>query len=138
MNHVCRPHLASGLPTLSLPTFVGEPGPKSLRPNGTRQDLSGDQPEEPIGSTDGPSATTAAGTERGLSMVLSVRLGAFVLGLTCAALGCYGAWEFALKLEAGTVTYLVLAAPVIAAAAAMIPPLAEATWRGGHYLKALL
>jgi hypothetical protein len=71
-------------------------------------------------------------------MVLSVRLGAFVLGLTCAALGCYGAWEFALKLEAGTVTYLVLAAPVIAAAAAMIPPVAEATWRAGHHLKALL
>jgi hypothetical protein len=70
-------------------------------------------------------------------MALSDRLGAFLLGLTCAGLGCYGAWEFALTLQ-GTVTYLVLAAPVIAAAAAMIPPLAEATWRGGHPLKALL
>ena len=71
-------------------------------------------------------------------MILSVRLGALALGLICAGLGCYGAWEFALKLEAGTVTYLVLAAPVIAAAAAIIPPVAEPTWRGRHYLKALL
>jgi hypothetical protein len=70
-------------------------------------------------------------------MVLSVRLGALALGLTCAGLGCYGAWEFALKLE-GSVSYLVLATPIIAASAAMIPPLAEATWRGGQYLKALL
>ena len=36
------------------------------------------------------------------------------------------------------VTYLVLAAPLIAVAAAFIPPLAEATWRGGHPLKAFL
>jgi hypothetical protein len=70
-------------------------------------------------------------------MATLVRLGALVLGLTCAALGCYGAWEFVLKLE-GTVTYLVLATPVVAAAAAMVPPLAEATWRAGHHLKALL
>lgn len=71
-------------------------------------------------------------------MAKPIRLGAFLLGLTCAGLGSYGAWEFALKLEGGSVSYLVLAAPVIAAAAAMIPPLAEATWRGGQYLKALL
>ena len=50
----------------------------------------------------------------------------------------YGAFEFALKLEGNTVTYLVLAAPVIAGAAAIIPVLAEATWRGGAYLKSLL
>jgi hypothetical protein len=71
-------------------------------------------------------------------MAKPIRLGAFLLGLICAGLGCYGSWEFALKLELGTVTYLVLAAPVIAAAAAMIPPIAEATWRGGQYLKSLL
>ena len=70
-------------------------------------------------------------------MVLSVRLGSLALGLICAGLGCYGAWEFALKLEGG-VSYLALAAPVIAAAAAMIPPIAEVTWRSGYYLKALL
>jgi hypothetical protein len=37
----------------------------------------------------------------------------------------YGAFEFAMKLEGGAVTYLVLAAPVIAGAAASIPVLAE-------------
>lgn len=41
------------------------------------------------------------------------------------------------KLE-GLVTYLVLAAPVIAATAALIPPIAEETWRDGAPLKALL
>ena len=71
-------------------------------------------------------------------MVLSVRLGALALGLVCSCLGMYGAFEFAMKLEGGAVTYLVLAAPVIAGAAASIPVLAEATWRGGAYLKALL
>lgn len=70
-------------------------------------------------------------------MAKPLRLGAFLLGLICAGLGSYGAWEFALKLE-GAVTYLVLAAPVIAASAALIPVIAEATWRHGNYLKALL
>jgi hypothetical protein len=70
-------------------------------------------------------------------MVTAVRLGAFVLGLICSGLGCYGAWEFALKLE-GTVTYLVLASPVIAAAAALIPSFAEHAWLRGSYLKSLL
>jgi len=36
-------------------------------------------------------------------MTSVVRLGALALGLTCAGLGCFGAWEFALKLE-GAVT----------------------------------
>jgi hypothetical protein len=71
-------------------------------------------------------------------MFLPIRLGAVALGLICAGLGCYGAWEFALKLEGGVVTYLVLAAPVVAGAAASIPVLAEATWRERAYLKALL
>jgi hypothetical protein len=71
-------------------------------------------------------------------MVLSIRLGALALGLVCSCLGMYGAFEFAMKLERGAVTYLVLAAPVIAGAAASIPVLAEATWRARAYLKALL
>jgi hypothetical protein len=70
-------------------------------------------------------------------MATVIRLGALALGLTCAALGCYGAVEFAYRLE-GQVTYLVLAAPVIAATAALIPPIAEATWRAGHTFKAVL
>jgi hypothetical protein len=70
-------------------------------------------------------------------MTSVVRLSAFVLGLVCAGLGCYGAYEFAHELE-GTVTYLVLAAPVVAAAAALTPPFAEHAWQRGQYLKSLL
>lgn len=70
-------------------------------------------------------------------MITAIRLGSLLLGLICAALGAYGAFEFTHRLE-GAVTYLVLAAPVIAATAALIPPIAEATWRNGATLKALL
>jgi hypothetical protein len=70
-------------------------------------------------------------------MLLPFRLGALALGLTCAGLGCYGAYEFAHKLE-GTVTYLVLAAPVVAAAAALVPSFAEHAWHRRQYLKSLL
>jgi hypothetical protein len=70
-------------------------------------------------------------------MVTAIRLGALALGVSCAGLGAFGAYEFARRLE-GEVTYLVLAAPLIAVAAAFIPPIAEATWRGGHPLKATL
>jgi|SRR5262249_3456950 len=65
------------------------------------------------------------------------RAAATVIGLTCAGLGCYGAFEFAFKLE-GAITYLVVASPVVALTAALIPPLAEATWRAGGRLKAVL
>ena len=65
------------------------------------------------------------------------RVASMALGSTCSALGCYGAFEFAYRLE-GSVSYLVIAAPVVALAAALIPPLAEATWRSGAYLKSLL
>lgn len=70
-------------------------------------------------------------------MVTVVGLGALALGVSCAALGAFGAYQFAHKLE-GRVTYLVLAAPLIAVTAALIPPIADATWRGGHPLEALL
>lgn len=59
------------------------------------------------------------------------------LGLVATGLGMFGAYEFARKLENG-VSYLVIAAPVVAAAAALIPPIAEAMWRQGAYLKSLL
>src|SRR5262245_23834314 len=65
------------------------------------------------------------------------RVASTVLGLSCAGLGSYGAFEFAQKLE-GAISYLVIAAPVVAVAAALIPPIAEATWRAGGYVKALL
>jgi hypothetical protein len=70
-------------------------------------------------------------------MVTVIRLGALALGVSCAGLGAFGAYEFALRLEGG-VSYLVLAAPLIAVTAALIPPIAEETWRSGHPLKALL
>jgi hypothetical protein len=62
------------------------------------------------------------------------RVTSTLLGLTCAGLGSYGAFEFADKLE-GTMNYLVVAAPVVAVTAALIPPIAEATWRAGGYVK---
>jgi len=65
------------------------------------------------------------------------RAAATVIGLTCAGLGCYGAFEFAHRLE-GTLTYLVVASPVVALTAALIQPLADATWRAGGRLKAVL
>ena len=65
------------------------------------------------------------------------RVASTLIGLTCVGLGCYGAFEFAHKLQ-GTITYLVLAAPVVALTAALIPLIAEATWRSGAYVKALL
>jgi hypothetical protein len=49
----------------------------------------------------------------------------------------FGAYEFAHTLEGG-VSYLVLAAPLIAISAAFIPPIAEATWRARGKLKAIL
>ena len=52
-------------------------------------------------------------------MVLPIRLGALALGLVCSCLGMFGAFEFDMKLEGGVVTYLVLAAPVIAVATEM-------------------
>ena len=70
-------------------------------------------------------------------MASVVRLWALALGVSCAGLGAFGAFEFAHRLE-GEVTYLVLAAPLIAVTAAVVPPIAEAMWRSGAPLKALL
>ena len=40
-------------------------------------------------------------------MVTAIRLGVLALGVSCAGLGAFGAYEFAHKLEGG-ITYLVL------------------------------
>lgn len=61
-----------------------------------------------------------------------------VLGLVTAGLGCYGAWEFARTLDASNISYIGVAAPVVAAAAALIPPLAEYAWKQGMRFKAVL
>src|SRR5258708_1124609 len=65
------------------------------------------------------------------------RLASIVLGIVTALLGMYGAYQFGLKLE-GKVSYLTIAAPVIAGAAAIIPPLAEHAWRSRQYAKSLI
>ena len=60
-----------------------------------------------------------------------------VLGIAAAGLGMFGAFEFGRKLDGGGVAYLTIAAPVIALAAALIPPLAENAWRQKQYAKSL-
>lgn len=60
------------------------------------------------------------------------------LGTIAAGLGCYGAFEHALKLEGGSINYLVLAAPVVGAAAALCAYYAECCWRERHWFKAVL
>jgi hypothetical protein len=63
-------------------------------------------------------------------------LASIILGVVTALLGMYGAYQFGLKLE-GKASYLTFAAPVIAGAAALIPPLAEHAWRQRQYAKSL-
>lgn len=60
------------------------------------------------------------------------------LAFLAAGLGMWGAWEFGLKQEHGEVNYLALAAPLVALAAALIPPLAESDWRHGHWFKSII
>jgi hypothetical protein len=66
-----------------------------------------------------------------------LRLSLLTLGVVAAGLGCYGSFEYTLKIE-GTMSYLVLAAPVVAGAAAVIPYYAERLWQERHRVKALL
>ena len=65
------------------------------------------------------------------------RCASIILGIVTACLGMWGAYQFGLKLE-GSVSYLTIAAPVIAGAAALIPPLAEQAWWSKQYAKSLL
>jgi hypothetical protein len=60
-----------------------------------------------------------------------------ILGLIAAGLSCYGNWEYAFNLE-GRISYLVLAAPLVAVSAAIIPPYVEWTWANGQYVKSVL
>jgi hypothetical protein len=62
----------------------------------------------------------------------------FTIGVIATVLGCIGAWEYALKLEGGRVSYLVLAAPVVAVAAGIIPPIAHWSWAAGDRVRAIL
>lgn len=62
----------------------------------------------------------------------------FFIGLAAGALGCLGAYEYALKLEGGQLTYLVVAAPLIAIMATLIPPLAEHCWKNNEHFKSVI
>lgn len=66
----------------------------------------------------------------------SVRIVSIVVGVILASVGAFGAIEFAKKLEGG-ITYIVVAAPVIAGVAALIPAIAETTWHAGYKIKSV-
>ncbi len=57
------------------------------------------------------------------------------LGTIAAAIGCYGAYEQSAAINGG---YLMIAAPVVALASAVIPYFAEEAWKAGHKLKAAI
>ncbi len=64
-----------------------------------------------------------------------MKLSILSIGFAAAALGCYGSYEQALKTDGG---YLVIAAPVVALAAALVPYFAERAWQARHTIKSLL
>ncbi len=57
------------------------------------------------------------------------------LGTIAAGIGCYGAYEQSAAINGG---YLMIAAPVVALASAVIPYFAEQAWTAGHRLKAAI
>lgn len=60
----------------------------------------------------------------------------FLIGIVTAAVGCYGAYEYGLKLEGGKISYLAIGAPIVAVVAAFAPPFAEHLAKQGEYTKA--
>lgn len=64
--------------------------------------------------------------------------GAILVGVILAGLDALGAFQYAQKLEAGSINYLVLAAPLVAIAACTLPFFAEQAWHEGRKLKAAL
>lgn len=67
--------------------------------------------------------------------MIGLKIFIVLVGVTAAAIGSYGAWEQADHLSGG---YLVIAAPVVAGASALIPYFSERTWQAGHRFKALI
>ncbi len=65
------------------------------------------------------------------------RATSIAMGVGLAALGAVGAWEYAKALE-GTISYVVVAAPVVGIAAGILPSVAEWQWRDGARVKSLL
>lgn len=65
------------------------------------------------------------------------RVVAIGVGIVAASLSAYGAYEMQHGIEGG-ITYLTIAAPFAVATSAIIPPLAETTWRQRSYVKAIV
>ncbi len=57
------------------------------------------------------------------------------LGTVMAGIGCYGAYEQSASVDGG---YLMVAAPVVALASAVIPFFAEEAWRARHRVKSVI
>ena len=75
--------------------------------------------------------TTKATSNVHPSIGFGARALSLFVGIPAAALGCYGAFTFAVKLDG--YSYLALAAPLVAAAAPIIPPTAMRAWRARRY-----
>ena len=80
--------------------------------------------------------TTKATSNAHSSIRTATRALALILGFATGAIGCYGAFEYAVKLDG--YSYLAAAAPLTAAAAWLIPPLAERAWTARQYFKSLV
>lgn len=64
-----------------------------------------------------------------------LKLSLIALGTLAAGIGCYGAYEQSASIHGG---YLMIAAPVVALASAIIPYFAEQAWQAGHRFKAVI
>jgi len=64
-----------------------------------------------------------------------LKLSLITLGTLAAGIGCYGAYEQSANVNGG---YLMIAAPVVALASAVIPYFAEEAWKAKHRVKAVI
>lgn len=60
------------------------------------------------------------------------------MGVFAGAVSGYGAYEYALKIEGGQFSYLVVGAPVVAVMAVILPAMAEYAWKQGELFKSIL
>jgi len=93
---------------------------------------------QPAAVTSAESGVTSMVSEKSESRVGHVgRIVSAILGAITGGLNAYAAFEFGLKLEGGAVSYIALAAPVVALTAGLLPPLAERAWAAGGRVKSL-
>lgn len=60
----------------------------------------------------------------------------FIAGVAAGAVAAYGAWEYMLRIE-GSVTYLVIAVPIIAFMGLFVPSIAEWHWKREETFKTI-